>query len=269
MTSQPFVEYRRDSSTVAAQYNSFDYIYCDSDLLAYRISQGGDPKVETGALLVPGIRMATRDLTYEFLELRATALRKRKQKLSINNSTTSSNGHISVSVGIGGGIGSLLSKDSHGGGGGGGGGLTPTNGYRKLAAGGATHDLMLSVNNDDNNNNYDGYSDIEMNTLGGNGNSSSSGGSIKKPDWVADVEIVEKCINDITQQMKELQSRHAQRIGSVFGRDLQNMESMIEQQTSIITDQFRVAERRLQKVGYATKRSGGQEATVGANVQRR
>jgi syntaxin 16 len=122
---------------------------------------------------------------------------------------------------------------------------------------------MLSVNDDIN---HDGYSYIEMNTLG---RDNKNAGELKKPDWVADVEIVEKCISDITQQMKELQSRHAQRIGSVFGRDLQNMETVIEQQTSIITEQFRVAERLLQKVGYATKRSGGQEATVGANVQRR
>ena len=199
--------------------------------------------------------MATRDLTKEFLELRATAIRKRKQKLShnINASSTGNNGVGSVSGGI---VNRFASAASDGGGGG-----TPTNGYRKLAAGGATHDLMLSVNDD----NSDGYSDIEMNTLGG----SSLNAGNKKPEWVSDVEIVEKCINDITQQMKELQSRHAQRVGSVFGRDLQNMESVIEQQTSIITEQFRTAERLLQKVGYATKRTGGQEATVGANVQRR
>lgn len=205
--------------------------------------------------------MATRDLTNEFLELRATAIRKRKQKLSHNNNNNNNSSNVNNSS-VGGGIGSRLKENHHGG------GLTPTNGYRKLAAGGATHDLMLSVNDD----NCDGYSDIEMNTLGGNSSSSSSSSgnnNTKKPDWVSDVEIVEKCISDITQQMKELQSRHAQRIGSVFGRDLQNMETIIEQQTSIITDQFRVAERLLQKVGYATKRSGGQEATVGANVQRR
>jgi hypothetical protein len=198
--------------------------------------------------------MATRDLTKEFLELRATAIRKRKQKLS---HSSNNNNHAASINGSGIGsrfsttVSSSLSKDGHGG--------TPTNGYRKLAAGGATHDLMLSVNDDIS----DGYSDIEMNALG------SRDAGVKKPEWVADVEIVEKCITDITQQMKELQSRHAQRIGSVFGRDLQNMETVIEQQTSIITEQFRVAERLLQKVGYATKRSGGQEATVGANVQRR
>ena len=36
-----------------------------------------------------------------------------------------------------------------------------------------------------------------------------------------------------------------------------------------LTDKFRQAERLLQRVGIATKRSGGEEATVGANVQRR
>ena len=62
---------------------------------------------------------------------------------------------------------------------------------------------------------------------------------------------------------------HASRIGSVFGKDLDNMEGQIENKTSEITDQFRYAERLLQKVGVATRRSGGEEATVGANVQRR
>ena len=91
----------------------------------------------------------------------------------------------------------------------------------------------------------------------------------KKPDWVTDADQVETCLAAITQHMADLQSMHAQRIGSVFGRDLADMELLIERKTSSITDQFRVAERLLQKVGYATRRSGGQEATVGANVQRR
>merc|ERR1719223_255341 len=42
----------------------------------------------------------------------------------------------------------------------------------------------------------------------------------------------------------------------------------IERMTNDITDKFRQAERLLQRVGIATKRSGGEEATVGANVQR-
>lgn len=34
------------------------------------------------------------------------------------------------------------------------------------------------------------------------------------------------------------------------------------------TDRFRTAERYLQRVGTATRRAGGEEATVGANIQR-
>ena len=47
------------------------------------------------------------------------------------------------------------------------------------------------------------------------------------------------------------------------------MEGRIEGLTQNLTDQFRYAERLLQKVGMATRRAGGEEATVGANVQRR
>lgn len=46
------------------------------------------------------------------------------------------------------------------------------------------------------------------------------------------------------------------------------MENRIEGMTSQITDQFRMAERILQKVGAATRRAGGEEASIGANVQR-
>lgn len=91
----------------------------------------------------------------------------------------------------------------------------------------------------------------------------------KKPSWVADVDAVESCLRDIQQHMKDLQSMHAQRVGSVFGKDLEVMENSIEKKTADVTDQFRYAERLLQKVGMATRRAGGQEATVGANVQRR
>jgi hypothetical protein len=191
--------------------------------------------------------MATRDLTKEYLDIRASVIRKRNLKQSNGNNNSRYTSPL---------------KDN--GAGGIGGNTTPTNGYRKLAAG---HDLMLSVNDEDHNTNH-GYNDIEMNILNGGSNSNATA-TTKKPDWVIDVETVEHCITDITIQMKELQSRHAQRIGSVFGRDLQNMESIIEQQTATITEQFRIAERLLQKVGYATKRNGGQEATVGANIQRR
>jgi len=122
--------------------------------------------------------------------------------------------------------------------------------YKKLAAGGG-HDLMLAEEGGSS-------SGIELSSL--------SGG---KPAWVADVDKVEACLQDIGHAMKELQSMHAQRVGSVFGKDLEDMERLIEKRTADVTDQFRYAERLLQKVGMATRRSGGQEATVGANVQRR
>jgi len=89
------------------------------------------------------------------------------------------------------------------------------------------------------------------------------------PEWVQDVDAVEACLKDIELQMKDLEALHASRVGSVFGKDLQGMEERIERMTREITDQFRHAERLLQKVGTATRRAGGEEATVGANVQRR
>jgi hypothetical protein len=121
--------------------------------------------------------------------------------------------------------------------------------YKMLAAGGAAHDLML----DEENGGSSGM--IELNSL--------------KPSWVSDVDAVESCLADIAQHMKDLQSMHAQRVGSVFGRDLADMEHSIEKKTASVTDLFRKAERLLQNVGVATRRAGGQEATVGANVQRR
>jgi len=93
--------------------------------------------------------------------------------------------------------------------------------------------------------------------------------SKRPPAWVEDVDGVERCLSEIQRQMDALQSMHASRVGSVFGKDLDDMEGRIEKKTSDITDQFRVAERLLQKVGIATRRAGGEQATVGANVQRR
>jgi hypothetical protein len=116
--------------------------------------------------------------------------------------------------------------------------------YKKLAAGGA-HDLMLDEE----------AGGIQLRDM--------------KPAWVSDVDAVESCLSEIQRHMKDLQSMHAQRVGSVFGRDLEDMEHLIEKKTADVTDQFRYAERLLQKVGMATRRVGGQEATVGANVQRR
>lgn len=88
------------------------------------------------------------------------------------------------------------------------------------------------------------------------------------PSWVGDVDSVKETLLDIQRRMDDLQSLHASRVGSVFGKDLDDMEGRIELMTRDITDRFRQAERILQKVGAATRRAGGEEAAIGANVQR-
>lgn len=88
------------------------------------------------------------------------------------------------------------------------------------------------------------------------------------PSWVGDVDRVKDALAEIQRMMDNLQSLHASRVGSVFGKDLDDMEGRIEYMTRDITDQFRSAERILQKVGAATRRAGGEEAAIGANVQR-
>lgn len=88
------------------------------------------------------------------------------------------------------------------------------------------------------------------------------------PSWVDDVDSVNATLGEIQRMMNVLQSLHASRVGSVFGKDLDDMEGKIERLTRDVTDQFRQAERVLQKVGTATRRAGGEQAAVGANVQR-
>jgi syntaxin 16 len=88
------------------------------------------------------------------------------------------------------------------------------------------------------------------------------------PQWVDDVDAVNTEIDNILKQMNVLKSLHSSRVGSVFGKDLEGMEEKIETMTRDITDRFRTAERLLQRVGAATRRAGGEEATVGSNVQR-
>eukprot|EP00581_Thalassiosira_minuscula_P016762 CAMPEP_0183731070 /NCGR_PEP_ID=MMETSP0737-20130205/34326_1 /TAXON_ID=385413 /ORGANISM="Thalassiosira miniscula, Strain CCMP1093" /LENGTH=319 /DNA_ID=CAMNT_0025963713 /DNA_START=1 /DNA_END=960 /DNA_ORIENTATION=+ len=100
------------------------------------------------------------------------------------------------------------------------------------------------------------------------GNPSSIYANTLPPDWVSDVDSVNATVADIQRLMSELASMHASRIGTVFGRDLDNMERQIERKTTEVTTLFRKAERHLQRVGASTRQAGGEESTVGANVQR-
>ena len=65
-----------------------------------------------------------------------------------------------------------------------------------------------------------------------------------------------------------LNSLHANRLSSVFGKDLELKERDIETLTRDIMTQFRSCERLLLKVGAATKNSTEEERRIGANVQR-
>jgi len=91
---------------------------------------------------------------------------------------------------------------------------------------------------------------------------------VPTPKWVNDVDNINNIISDINHLMKLLGSLHASRIGTVFGNDLDEMEAKITWITRDITDKFRQTERLLQNVGSATRKSGGEEATMGKNVQR-
>jgi hypothetical protein len=131
-----------------------------------------------------------------------------------------------------------------------------TNPYKKLTAGGGSgiDDLILSEEG------------IQMTSIG---SSSINHSHNVPPTWVSDVEHIQNTVVEIQQRMEQLQSMHATRVGSVFGKDLHDMEGRIETLTQNITDQFRYAERLLSKVGMATRQAGGEQATIGANVQRR
>jgi len=96
----------------------------------------------------------------------------------------------------------------------------------------------------------------------------SSGPNSTPPQWVDDVDAIHTSLAEITRLMGVLSSLHASRLGSVFGKDLDDMEGEIESLTRDITDRFRKAEGLLKRVGAATRIAGGEEATVGANVQR-
>lgn len=110
--------------------------------------------------------------------------------------------------------------------------------YKKLAAGGG-HDLMLAEEGNG----------IQMGSL--------------KPSWVKQVDEIESIIDEIKNGMQVLLKLHAERMGSVFGSNLDRQEERIEQETAAITQKFRTAESCLQTIGLATRGE-----TVGANVQR-
>ena len=55
------------------------------------------------------------------------------------------------------------------------------------------------------------------------------------PQWVDDVDGVNGHLNDIVRLMGILTSMHATRVGTVFGRDLDDMEVKIERFTNEIT----------------------------------
>ncbi len=88
------------------------------------------------------------------------------------------------------------------------------------------------------------------------------------PVWVDDLDSINAILTDIRRNVGVLNSLHANRLSSVFGKDLELKERDIENLTRDITTQFRSCERLLQKVGMATKNSTDEERRIGANVQR-
>lgn len=189
--------------------------------------------------------MASRDLTNAYFDRRTTAVKRRSALGSPN----------------GGGIGIGMGDVSINGGGGGGGGGKKKRSNR-LTAGRSHRDdeddgrsLMLMEEGD-------GSSDgIQMTNL-------NKPQQQNEPSWVGDVDQVKSILREISRQMEDLQALHASRVGSVFGKDLDDMENRIENMTRGLTDRFRRAERILKQVGAATRRAGGEEAAIGANVQR-
>lgn len=140
---------------------------------------------------------------------------------------------------------------------GGGGSSTTSKRSNRLTAGGKSfaddHSLMLMEEGD-------GSTDgIQMTSLNR---------PQEQPTWVNDVDRVKSILSSIRTQMDDLKALHASRVGSVFGRDLDDMEEQIERMTREITDRFRTTERILKTVGTATRNAGGEEAAIGANIQR-
>lgn len=55
------------------------------------------------------------------------------------------------------------------------------------------------------------------------------------PQWVDDVDAVHAELAEIVRMMGILQSLHSSRVGSVFGKDLDDMEGKIEKLTQDVT----------------------------------
>ena len=58
------------------------------------------------------------------------------------------------------------------------------------------------------------------------------------PQWVDDVDGINELLSDVTRMMGILGSMHASRVGTVFGRDLDDMEKKIERMTNDITGMY-------------------------------
>ena len=76
---------------------------------------------------------------------------------------------------------------------------------------------------------------IQMNSL----TSSSSFVKALPPQWVDDVDAVNAELTEIIRMMDVLQSLHSSRVGSVFGKDLDDMEGRIEKMTQDVTGMYR------------------------------
>lgn len=63
----------------------------------------------------------------------------------------------------------------------------------------------------------------------------SNHSSALPPQWVDDVDAINSELAEIGRQMGILRSLHSSRVGSVFGKDLDDMEGKIEKLTRDIT----------------------------------
>jgi len=173
--------------------------------------------------------MASRDLTSAYFDRRTTAMKRRN---ALGSQSRNGMGDVSMNSG---------KKKNN-----------------RLTAGGSDDDGRSLILLEEGGGSSDG---IQMTNL-------NKPQQQNEPAWVSDVDEVKSILQSIRAQMEDLRSLHASRVGSVFGKDLDDMENRIENMTREVTDRFRRAERILKKVGMASRRAGGEEAAIGANVQR-